>query len=77
MNDIFQLLSNLLTREVTAYRNHLGANQQANGAYEQIIRLHCRLARSVLAVFQVLVDWVSIQFGKCRIFYFAMHAIHV
>lgn len=59
MEDIFRLLSGLISMEVGAYRNHL----LLSGGDRVASQLHCRLAKSVLSVFHALVEWVPIQHG--------------
>lgn len=60
MEDIFRLLSGLLSLEVGAYRKNL----QLSGGDRKSVELHCRLARSVLTVYHAFLDWVPINHSK-------------
>lgn len=59
MADIFDFLLELLRMQVTFYND-----RKSVGAPEAVF--HCRLAQSVIAVFQVLVEWVPITHIMAR-----------
>jgi exportin-5 len=54
MSDMFEFLSRLLRAQVTAYHDF-----KLSGA--PAAQFHCRLALSVIAVYQAHVEWVSIN----------------